>query len=402
MRRIAREITDVPAGSHDLYLDVHKKIRKDIERLDASATEGGLMVALRNPDDKTVAIDVRGSLDALGAGVLTKTVWEGIHQYERVILNFSDCTHLDPDGASALVIQAALAARRKASLVAWGLGEALRDAFRLTRLDEAIRLFDHEGDASDAPLPAGKSMAPPPSPHRTGAVLKGWAPAVDRVSIRDIPAEAMNLNVDGRQTTGPVRGFGRLWDKTYRLRIADSTLDPSVIVSLWRSEFSRFWPTGNRVYPSRGAAIEAGTAALLNLTLPGGLVLATGVLVFYADERSFSFMTVQGHILSGWITFSAYRQDNATILQVNPLFRATDPLMELSMRLGAARQEDRFWHATLANLAGRLGVRGALSQEDVLIDGRLRWPEYKNLWYSAAIRSSMYMPVYGIKRLLGP
>jgi hypothetical protein len=208
----------------------------------------------------------------------------------------------------------------------------------------------------------------------------------------------MNINVDGRQTTSPVTGFGCLWDKRYRLRIHDSKLDPPQIISLWKSEFPRFWPAGNRFFPSGKAPIVPGTAAVLNLALPGGLVLATGLVVIYVDETSFSFITIQGHILSGWITFSSFQHDDATYIQVNPIFRASDPLMELGMRLGAAKQEDRFWHATLSNLARRLGVQGELSQQDFLIDPRVRWDAFKNIRYSAAIRSSFYMPVYMLKK----
>jgi hypothetical protein len=42
--------------------------------------------------------------------------------------------------------------------------------------------------------------------------------------------------------------------------------------------------------------------AVLNLSAPGGLPLSTGVLVIYADDSSFSFMTPQGHMFAGMIT----------------------------------------------------------------------------------------------------
>ena len=45
---------------------------------------------------------------------------------------------------------------------------------------------------------------------------------------------------------------------------------------------------------------------MLDLTMPGGLKLSTGVLVLYADEESFTLMTPQGHMFAGWITFSAF------------------------------------------------------------------------------------------------
>ena len=52
--------------------------------------------------------------------------------------------------------------------------------------------------------------------------------------------------------------------------------------------------------------MKPGEVALLNLAVPGGMTLSTGVRVIYADEESFSFMTPEGHMFAGMITFSAY------------------------------------------------------------------------------------------------
>jgi hypothetical protein len=123
-------------------------------------------------------------------------------------------------------------------------------------------------------------------------------------------------------------------------------------------------------------------------------------MVIYADDHSFSFMTAQGHVISGWITFRSFREDSSTIIQVHPIFRTGDPLMEFGFRCGAAQQEDRFWQETLQNLANRLGVRGEIEQQDALVDPRIQWSQFKNLWHSAAIRSSLYMPLFTLKGLL--
>jgi len=43
---------------------------------------------------------------------------------------------------------------------------------------------------------------------------------------------------------------------------------------------------------------------------PGGKgLVSTGVLVIYEDEESFSFMTPEGHIFAGMITFSSYEDE---------------------------------------------------------------------------------------------
>jgi len=233
-------------------------------------------------------------------------------------------------------------------------------------------------------------------------LASGWARSSGPLSVCGIPARALNLNVQGRHTTGPARGFGRLWDKRYRLVVQHKGLDPAAIVARWKAEFPSFWPAGNRFYPSAGAAIVPGTVAVLNLKLPGGLVLATGLRVIYADRTSFSFMSIEGHVLAGFITFSCFTEGESTIIQIHPLFRATDPLMELGFRLGAAAQEDRFWHQTLINLSRRLCLEGQIQQRDLLLDARLQWREIGNIRFSAAIRSALAMPGYALGALKKP
>jgi anti-anti-sigma factor len=343
-------------------------------------------------------LDIRGVLDGACGEALTGAFEEGIGKSKKILLNLSDLAHMDTEGAGVLLANTVRASRRGAGVAAFGLAEPLRDVFRLTRLDEAIAVFDSEGLALGAARFSGGSSIPR-YPYQ-GLPQPGWARSVEKLSTGYIPAEAMNINVQGRELTGPVRGFGRLWDKKYCLRIETGTLEPREIVSVWKAEFPAFWPGGNRFFSAGGAPIAPGTVAVLNLRLPGGLVVATGLMVQYVSDTSFSFISIQGHIISGWITFSSFREGTATIIQVHPVFRASDPLMELSLRLGAGTQEDRFWHQTLDNLAGRLGLRGAIEQRDALVDPRFQWGEFLNIRYSAPIRSSFYMPFYVLKKAL--
>jgi hypothetical protein len=307
---------------------------------------------------------------------------------------------MDTEGAGLLVINTSRAVQKNLGVAACGLTDPFRDVFHLTRLDEAIALFDDEKEALGCSSFLRRNAFSAATPLNDQCPLvPGWAGSVERLLIKDIPAEAMNINVHGRQTTSPVKGFGQLWDKKYRLRLKDTKLEPQQVISIWRSEFPNFWPAGNLLFTSGEAAITPGTVAVLNLRLPGGLVLATGLMVIYVDDTSFSFITIQGHVISGWITFRSFQENSATTIQVHPIFRTSDPLMELGFRFGAAKQEDQFWHRTLGNLASRLGVQGELEQQDVLVDPRIQWSELKNLWYSAAIRSSLYMPLYMLKKV---
>ncbi|NQU29446.1 MAG: hypothetical protein HQ525_02135 [Anaerolineae bacterium] len=228
----------------------------------------------------------------------------------------------------------------------------------------------------------------------------GWAKPVDKIKMSESPKGAINLNVDGRHLSGLTHGFGQLWQKTYKVRLSGIEVTPEEVVTAWKANFPTFWPEGNDLYvPLTG--IQPGEVGLINLSAPGGMILSTGIVVIYADEVSFSFMTPEGHMFAGMITFSAYEEDNGVAAQVQALIRANDPLYELSFRMGFGHKaEDVFWAATLKNLAAHLGVSNPqTAQVNSLIDPRMQWKEWHNIWHNAGIRSGLYMPVALAKKI---
>lgn len=403
--RLAEEKKAAPAftaGPHEVVLDADGWM--PLPGHPRRGEQDGIPFSIesRSINGTSLVLHLKGGLFGNSEGDMVMTFRQGIAKHRRVILNCSGLEDMDPEGAGALVICSALAARKGVALAACCLPGGFRDLFHLTRLDEAMIVHDDEDTALrglKARLPGSPSSAMPGRDR--GPTLPGWARSRKGLFSDDIPAAAMAVNIRGRETTSPVRGFGCLWDKRYRFRIEGAAPEPRDIISLWRSEFQRFWPPGNRFFPSGGASIRPGTEAVLNLSLPGGLILATGLMVIHAADQSFSFITIEGHMLSGWITFSSFREQGATMIQIHPLFRAGDPLMELGMRYGGAVQEDRFWRDTLSNLACRLGVRGELSQRDLLIDPSFNWRESGNIVKSAAIGSTLYMPIHMMKSLKG-
>jgi hypothetical protein len=103
-------------------------------------------------------------------------------------------------------------------------------------------------------------------------------------------------------------------------------------------------------------------------------------------------MTPEGHMFAGWITFSAYEEDGATVAQAQVLMRAQDPLGEMGLALGGHRKENRFWEQTLSNLAARLGAGGArVSTHMVCVDRKRQWSRATNVRHSVAIRSTLHM-----------
>ncbi|MFC1923691.1 hypothetical protein ACFLY4_10435, partial [Chloroflexota bacterium] len=202
--------------------------------------------------------------------------------------------------------------------------------------------------------------------------------------------------------SGLVHGFGQMWQKTYRVSLNGVRVTPQEVIKTWKENFPKYWPEGNNLYvPLTG--IQTGEVGLINLSAPGGLKLSTGIMVIYTDDVSFSFMTPEGHMFAGMITFSAYEQDEVTTVQIQALIRANDPIYELSFRLGFGhKSEDQFWHSTLENLAAEFGVQGQVQQENQLIDPRMQWNEVNNIWRNAGVRSALYAPVAAVKNLLRP
>jgi hypothetical protein len=245
---------------------------------------------------------------------------------------------------------------------------------------EQIGLSAREAAVSPAQDAAGNG-----SPRNAAS----WAKKVDRLEVN--PREGVRgTNVAGRRLTGPVQGFGKMWQKTYRMK-AGSQIEPEQAITTWKEHFPEFWPKGNR-FAGALTGINPGDVALLDLAIGGGVKLSTGVFVLYADAESFTLMTPQGHMFAGWITFSAARegpQDGAeTVVQALVLMRANDPLYEVAMTFGGHRKEDRFWVATLTALGERLGIQNpVVATRTVCVDTRRQWRHANNIWHNSMIRS---------------
>jgi hypothetical protein len=187
------------------------------------------------------------------------------------------------------------------------------------------------------------------------------------------------------------------------MRLNGAQVKPAEVITTWKERFPAFWPTWDHFYqPLTGIAL--GEVALINMLIPGdipyGLPLSTGVLVLYADEKSFTFMTPEGHMFAGWITFSAYEEEGSTVAQIEMLMRANDPAYELGFRLGASRSENKFWQYTLAALAAHFGVVEPVQTHVVCIDPRVQWSQCWNIWQNAAIRTFLYRMLTPVRWML--
>jgi hypothetical protein len=235
------------------------------------------------------------------------------------------------------------------------------------------------------------STSPTPADEQQPRDAAGWANRdTHTLRIAHTPTGALNL-VDGRQITGPLQGFGQMWQKTYRITLTDASVTPVKVIAAWKQHFNEFWPANSRFFgPLTG--IAPGEVALLNLEV-SGLPLSTGVLVLYADEESFTLMTPQGHVFAGWITFSAYAEDEgATIVQAQILMRASDPIYEFGLRfMKGHQQEDEFWQHTLGQVAQYFKLEATVQIQTVCLDKKIQWSSARNIWHNSAVRTTLYV-----------
>ena len=212
------------------------------------------------------------------------------------------------------------------------------------------------------------------------------------VGALEVPEGATGPNVEGRRVVGPLQGFGKMWQKTYTARLGGASVSPAEVVETWRTRFPELSGFGEKGFRVPSGGLVPGAVALL-----GDL---SGVMVLYSDEESFTYMTPEGHPFSGWITFSAYRDEDATtIARAHLLIRANDPLYELMMPLGLHRLEDRTWQRTLENVAAHFGANAEVKTRVVCVDPKRQWRRYKNIRHNAIILSALRAITTPLRRI---
>jgi hypothetical protein len=231
-----------------------------------------------------------------------------------------------------------------------------------------------------------------------------WAKPVDRLSVKDVSKQAINQNVEGRGLTGPLQGFGQLWQKTYQIRLVGADVTSSEVVDFWKKNLPHLMPDDSRFYPSI-AGVEPGEVLVINATLPGipgGMPVSIGVMILYADDEMFTVMTPDGHPESGFNTFSAFSEDGVTTAQIQSLARANDPIFEFGFRyLGGSKQQENIWRHVLTHLAEHFNVEGQFSVKKVCLDSKMQWSYAKNVWHNSIIRTTIKSPGRVIKQVFG-
>ena len=106
---------------------------------------------VRKVNDKVSVIDVKGELNAFAEGVLMQAYDQASDGRVRaIVLNFEGLEYMNSSGIGLLVTLLIRVNREKQRLLTYGLSEHYRNIFQITRLDDAITIYDSEEAAVQA------------------------------------------------------------------------------------------------------------------------------------------------------------------------------------------------------------------------------------------------------------
>lgn len=351
-----------------------------------------LSCRLRDPGPETLALDLSGRLDAEADRALRDAQEQARTRSPRVlVVDLGGVEAIDGAGLALLVRLWAWACRDGASARFVGAGERGRTVLRELGLAEALPCYRSEAAALAGDPAQGPGNEAPRDPFSA----QEWAGALGRAQLPGTRA----LNVDGRRVCGPLQGFGQLWHKVYRAPLCGCSQGPEAVAGVLRESLGELWPEGNRLHLPPSGAVPGATGAI-EVRMPGGVRLATGIRVVHCGPRSFTFATLEGHLMAGWITFAALEEEGCTVAQVQSLGRSGDPLYEIGFRLFGHAEQERFWSSTLTALGRRLGTAVEVESGKTRLDPGLNWKAASNVWFNAGARTGLATTVALLRRAL--
>src|SRR5438270_1900266 len=110
--------------------------------------QANVTMSVRPLGDQVSVVDVQGDVTAFAENALMDAYTRASAAGARVIiLNLSEMEYMNSGGIGLLVTLLIRINRQKQHLLTYGLSEHYRHIFQLTRLDDAIRIYNTEGDA---------------------------------------------------------------------------------------------------------------------------------------------------------------------------------------------------------------------------------------------------------------
>ena len=109
--------------------------------------QANVVMNVRKISNTVSIIDIEGEVSAFAEDTLMEAYAEASTPTTRtIILNFDGLEYMNSSGIGLLVTLLIRANRQKQRLLAFGLSEHYKHIFELTRLNEAIGIYDSEAD----------------------------------------------------------------------------------------------------------------------------------------------------------------------------------------------------------------------------------------------------------------
>ncbi len=110
--------------------------------------EAQVAMKVRDGANGSKVIDIDGEITAFCEGVMMDAYTQADQPgTDAIVLNFEGLKYMNSGGIGLLVTMLIRAQRKGHRLAAYGLTDHYRQIFSLTRLDEAIGIYDNEADA---------------------------------------------------------------------------------------------------------------------------------------------------------------------------------------------------------------------------------------------------------------
>ena len=118
--------------------------------------KSNVTVSVRNVNPTTSVFDIDGEVTGFAEEVLMDAYTRAsMHGAKNIALNFTDLDYMNSSGIGLLVTLLVRIQRQKQKLLAFGLSEHYQQIFELTRLNEAIGIYETEQEAVRAAAEAG-------------------------------------------------------------------------------------------------------------------------------------------------------------------------------------------------------------------------------------------------------
>lgn len=118
--------------------------------------KSNVTISVRNVNATTSVFDIDGEVTGFAEEVLMDAYTRAsMHGAKNIALNFTDLDYMNSSGIGLLVTLLVRVQRQKQKLLAFGLSEHYKQIFELTRLNEAIGIYETEQEAIRAVAEAG-------------------------------------------------------------------------------------------------------------------------------------------------------------------------------------------------------------------------------------------------------